>query len=166
MKKANLLSIFVLPKKAPTSNVCHGSSNFLSLPFTQQFSFFSGTIHNLVVQRMAPNSPVLTVSLTFVHLIAANIETLGPASKALKWELRTFQNQLEITNPFKGPPRPELEEAWNKLLHPSAAILVDKESLDRINRTSVELQDGSGYMAALDVYHQLHCLVCIQYSMD
>ncbi|KAJ5171444.1 uncharacterized protein N7500_004227 [Penicillium coprophilum] len=82
----------------------------------------------------------------------------SPASKALKWELRTFQNQLEITNPFKGPPRPELEEAWNKLLHPSAAILVDKESLDRINRTSVELRDGSGYMAALDVYHQLHCL--------
>ncbi|KAJ5188597.1 hypothetical protein N7491_004916 [Penicillium cf. griseofulvum] len=51
------------------------------------------------------------------------------------------------------------KEAWNKLLHPSAAILVDKESLDRINRTSVELQDGSGYMAALDVYHQLHCLI-------
>lgn len=90
--------------------------------------------------------------------------TLGPASEALRWEVRTFQNQLEASNPYKGPPRPELEEAWHNLLHPSAAIRVSKEALDRINRTSVELLDGSGYMVALDVYHQLHCLVCIQYS--
>ncbi|KAJ1715748.1 hypothetical protein NYO67_2047 [Aspergillus flavus] len=84
--------------------------------------------------------------------------TYSPASEALKWEVRTFQNQLETSNPYKGPPRPELEEAWHNLLHPSAAIRVSKEALDRINRTSVQLLDGSGYMVALDVYHQLHCL--------
>lgn len=70
-----------------------------------------------------------------------------------------FENQLEVSNPFKGPPRPELEEAWHKLLNPAAAVRVEKEVLDRINRTSVALQDGSGYMVGLDVYHQLHCLV-------
>jgi hypothetical protein len=39
-------------------------------------------------------------------------------------------------------------------------IRVTKEELDRMNRTSVQLADGSGeYLAAVDVYHHLHCLV-------
>ncbi|KAI1831337.1 hypothetical protein DTO013E5_6428 [Penicillium roqueforti] len=90
--------------------------------------------------------------------------TVSPAREALKWEPRTFENQLEISNPFKGPPRPESEEGWHKLLNLAAAIRVDKEVLDRINRTSVALQDGLGYMVGLDVYHQLHCLVRIHTS--
>lgn len=78
--------------------------------------------------------------------------------EVLKWEPRLFENHLEVSNPFKGPPRPELDEAWNKLLGPSA-MRVDKETLDKINRSSVALLDGSGYLIGLDVYHQLHCLV-------
>jgi hypothetical protein len=39
-------------------------------------------------------------------------------------------------------------------------IRVTKAELDRMNRTSIQLADGSGdYLAALDVYHHLHCLV-------
>ncbi|OAQ76521.1 hypothetical protein VFPBJ_08881 [Purpureocillium lilacinum] len=81
----------------------------------------------------------------------------SPAWEAIKWEPRLFESQIEASNSFKGPPRPELDEAWNKLLGPTS-IRVSKETLDRINRTSVPLLDGSGYMAGLDVYHQLHCL--------
>ena len=84
--------------------------------------------------------------------------SVGPAWEAIKWEPRLFESQIEASNSFKGPPRPELDEAWNKLLGPTS-IRVSKETLDRINRTSVPLLDGSGYMAGLDVYHQLHCLV-------
>ncbi|RDA90672.1 hypothetical protein CP533_4675 [Ophiocordyceps camponoti-saundersi (nom. inval.)] len=76
-----------------------------------------------------------------------------PAWEALKWEPRVLENEIEIKNPFKGLPRPEMDEAWNKLLGPTA-IRVSKEDLQKINRTSVPLQDGSGYMAGLDVYHQ------------
>lgn len=38
-------------------------------------------------------------------------------------------------------------------------ITVQKSDLERINETSVELNDGSGYMVGLEVFHQLHCLV-------
>lgn len=39
-----------------------------------------------------------------------------------------------------------------------------KEELEKINRTSVPLADGSGdYLGALDVYHQLHCLKYIRH---
>lgn len=86
--------------------------------------------------------------------------SVGPAWEAIKWEPRLFESQIEASNSFKGPPRPELDEAWNKLLGPTS-IRVNKETLDRINRTSVPLLDGSGYMAGLDVYHQLHCLVSL-----
>lgn len=69
-----------------------------------------------------------------------------------------MEDQLETANPFKGEPSPEMDDAWNKLLGPTA-VRVGKEVLDKINRSSVALTDGSGYMVTLDVYHQLHCLV-------
>jgi hypothetical protein len=72
----------------------------------------------------------------------------APAKEAIKWELRTFENSLETANPYKGEPRKELDEAWNKLLDPSA-IRVSKDDLNKINRTSVPILDGSGYMATL-----------------
>ncbi|KAF1734601.1 hypothetical protein CRV24_006143 [Beauveria bassiana] len=81
----------------------------------------------------------------------------SPALEAIHWEPKLFENEIEKASLFKGPPRPELDEAWNKLLAPTA-IRVNKRVLDKINRTSVPLEDGSGYMVSLDVYHQLHCL--------
>lgn len=72
----------------------------------------------------------------------------GPAQSAITWETRKFEGSLETTNPYKGEPRGELDRAWNKLLEPSA-IRVSKEDLDKINKTSVPLLDGSGYMATL-----------------
>jgi len=91
----------------------------------------------------------------------SGLHAYSPAWEAIKWEARTLENQLENSNPFKGPPRPELDDAWNKLLGPSA-IRVDGEVLDKINRTSVPLLDGSGFMVGLDVYHQLHCVKYIR----
>ncbi len=38
-------------------------------------------------------------------------------------------------------------------------IKVPKKDIDRINGTSLALADGSGDVASLEVYHDLHCLV-------
>lgn len=68
-------------------------------------------------------------------------------------------------NPFRGPPRPELDEAWDELTQ-YTSIKVTAEDLGRINRTSVQLADGSGmYFSGLNVHHQLHCLKMIRQSM-
>lgn len=72
----------------------------------------------------------------------------APAQSALKWESRTLENSLETANVYKGNPRAELDHAWNKLLAPSA-IRVSKDTLERINKTSIPIADGSGYMATL-----------------
>lgn len=38
-------------------------------------------------------------------------------------------------------------------------VRIPKQDLDRLNRTSIPLlDDKGGYLVALDVYHELHCL--------
>ena len=42
-------------------------------------------------------------------------------------------------------------------------IRVTKDELDALNKTSVQLSDGSGdYLATLDVFHEVHCLYASQ----
>ncbi|KAF2010396.1 hypothetical protein BU24DRAFT_454773 [Aaosphaeria arxii CBS 175.79] len=88
----------------------------------------------------------------------------SPANAALKFESRTVHGELDDNNPYKGPPSPELDAAWHDLLAPTA-IRASKEDMDRMNRTSIPLEDGSGYFVTLDVYHQLHCLKYIRHSI-
>ena len=93
---------------------------------------------------------------------------------------KVFSNvTLGEKNEFMGEPRPEQSKAWkdaygNCETSPDYAkgveenaktdgclgihIRVQKEDLDKINRTSIPLADGSGYLASLDVFHQIHCV--------
>jgi hypothetical protein len=36
---------------------------------------------------------------------------------------------------------------------------VDADWLEPYNATSIKLKDGSGYVAQLGMYHELHCVV-------
>lgn len=71
---------------------------------------------------------------------------------------KTLDNSVLHGNIFKGPPRPELDYAWKMLLI-NANVRVSKKELEKAGKDSIPLEDGSGYYAILDVYHQLHCLV-------
>ena len=84
-------------------------------------------------------------------MLPKKLTVTAPARSALKWESRTLENSLETANEYKGKPRKELDQAWNKLLAPSA-IRVSKDTLERINKTSIPIADGSGYMATLGEY--------------
>lgn len=35
------------------------------------------------------------------------------------------------------------------------------EEMSRLGQTSLEMTDGSGYLAALGVYHELHCIASL-----
>ncbi|RAH66307.1 oxidase ustYa family protein [Aspergillus aculeatinus CBS 121060] len=63
------------------------------------------------------------------------------------------------TSPYSQD-TPEADRLWREISQdgPYGWIKVDKADLDRINQTSVRLEDGSGYLAGLEVYHELHCL--------
>ncbi|GAB1312627.1 hypothetical protein MFIFM68171_02837 [Madurella fahalii] len=79
-----------------------------------------------------------------------------PAREALVWEERRFPTDI-TNNALAGGPRPELDEAWHRLLR-NDNILVPKEYLDELNLTSIYTKDGLHGIASLSVYHSLHCL--------
>lgn len=84
---------------------------------------------------------------------------IAPASKAVQYQKVAYNGKLHEINPYRGDPRPELDKAWRDLLR-NSNIRISKEELQRMNRTSIELYDGSGYHGQLNAYHHLHCLVC------
>ncbi|KAI1203434.1 hypothetical protein F5X97DRAFT_340617 [Nemania serpens] len=67
-------------------------------------------------------------------------------------------NRHKPTN-FTGPPRPELEEAWDSLMK-NSEVRVSKEELGGFKNDDsiVELSDGSGYYVTISAYHGLHCV--------
>lgn len=70
----------------------------------------------------------------------------------------SYHGELEHINPYRGDPRPELDKAWRDLLE-NNNIRISKEELVKMNKTALELYDGSGYYGQMSVYHHLHCLV-------
>lgn len=38
-------------------------------------------------------------------------------------------------------------------------IKISEDELKKLNKTSIPLQDGSGYIAYLEAIHMLHCVV-------
>jgi len=39
-------------------------------------------------------------------------------------------------------------------------IKLSQEEIEQLGGRSLELSDGSGFVGSLEVYHDLHCLVC------
>lgn len=82
------------------------------------------------------------------------------------------------TNNFSGPPRPELEEAWDRLMKSSmledliplvlqvltvpldADIKVSHAELGEFagDDSVIKLSDGSGYYVTVSAFHGLHCV--------
>ena len=110
------------------------------------------------------------------------ISRQAPLNEALISEKKMVRATFRSQNPFKGKPSPELDHAWHELFVYSN-VRVSAGDLQKINRTSVPIGDGAGYYAIpgehrivypgpssylvwadttewVDVYHQLHCLVC------
>jgi hypothetical protein len=82
-----------------------------------------------------------------------------PAGEAVTWTKQTVYNPLGLKTHFNGPPSPEIDEAWGKLIQHSN-IKVSADELRKLNKSSIKLQDGSGmYFSNLGVHHHLHCLV-------
>lgn len=84
-------------------------------------------------------------------------------------------------NIFASPPSREADAAWLALLRCTFWILdsevpaktvansyvddnlvVQEDDLIKIDKSSVPLRDGSGYLSGLGVMHQLHCLVSLE----
>ncbi|KAI1324529.1 hypothetical protein F5Y16DRAFT_402384 [Xylariaceae sp. FL0255] len=83
----------------------------------------------------------------------------SPATSSIRYEKKRLWRDIDGPNHFTGKPRPELDSAWEELIGP----LVIKVSGDELNHfsegdTSIAFKDGSGFLAEMGAYHELHCV--------
>ncbi|EHL02850.1 hypothetical protein M7I_1113 [Glarea lozoyensis 74030] len=85
----------------------------------------------------------------------------SPARQAVKYELNHAENDLMKKSPYAGFPTPEGDQAWRDLLR-NSNIRISADELTKLNRSSIQLQDGSGdYFGGLSAHHHLHCIKSI-----
>ncbi|KAH7324165.1 hypothetical protein B0I35DRAFT_423649 [Stachybotrys elegans] len=72
-----------------------------------------------------------------------------------------FKGSLWYDSPYKGPPTPEVEEAWKSLMH-YGAIRITADDIQKIghNLTAAQYPPelGGGYIAVAMGTHHIHCL--------
>jgi hypothetical protein len=107
---------------------------------------------------------------------------------AIEGTLLKFNGSLNFQSVYKGTPRKELDDAWDALspgssissvsvqmiaadqviiVLPGPTLAISEEELKLIGKDStadatvkIPSHYGGGYYATLEVFHQLHCLVC------
>ncbi|KAI1465031.1 uncharacterized protein F4812DRAFT_439306 [Daldinia caldariorum] len=85
--------------------------------------------------------------------------TYSPATSAIRYEKKRLWRDIDGPNPFTGKPRPEFDQAWRDIIAPITIKVSDSE-LARFSEgdSTIAFKDGSGYIAEMAVYHELHCI--------
>ncbi|KAK4076184.1 hypothetical protein Trihar35433_2744 [Trichoderma harzianum] len=87
----------------------------------------------------------------------------SPALPVIELSDTDFANDFIERSPYRGPPTEELESLWFKLWD-QAMVLLPSEHMPDLNRHDTTdymrapAGEGDGYVASLEVFHQLHCL--------
>ncbi|KXH63788.1 hypothetical protein CSAL01_00046 [Colletotrichum salicis] len=101
----------------------------------------------------------------------------SPAQMAISYTVKEEAPMLP-DNVLTGPPGPEADKAWEELekrefhRHQSISATSDskqgceafmlrfsEDEMNRMQKTSLALKDGSGYIGYLESFHMLHCVV-------
>jgi hypothetical protein len=75
-----------------------------------------------------------------------------------------FNGTLDWPSPYRGPPAPEIDKAWNKItmIRPLGFSLTDEEYLrvgkDPTTAARNSAEFGGGYFLVPEFTHQLHCV--------
>jgi hypothetical protein len=114
------------------------------------------------------------IILVFFYLThALQYGTSYPKGESYHFDLALLENILPSRahrfglaedSRFAGPPSVFLDQAWSRLLA-GINLRVGEEELSQHNQTSVALPQGGGYLAWLEVNHQLHCVVCVSMNI-
>ncbi|KAL8832369.1 MAG: hypothetical protein Q9170_004905 [Blastenia crenularia] len=112
---------------------------------------------------------IKNVSTFILHTV--RFSPIAPALKDIDPSYRRtlFNGSLQYPSIYRGDPSPDLDAAWDELDH-VGMMSITKEDILRIGKTtdSVKIppQFGGGYMASLEVNHQLHCINFLRKSLS
>ncbi|KAL9038195.1 MAG: hypothetical protein Q9180_003279 [Flavoplaca navasiana] len=90
----------------------------------------------------------------------------SPALEAVRGtgHFHRFDGSFATPNAFKGTPNSNIDAAWADITYENGGVInISEETLHSVNASteySVKLapEIGGGYMASVEVLHQLHCL--------
>ncbi|KAI3527540.1 hypothetical protein CSPX01_16893 [Colletotrichum filicis] len=80
----------------------------------------------------------------------------SPAQMAIRYTVKEEAPMLP-DNVLTGPPGPEADKAWEELEKPFM-LRFSEDEMNRMQKTSLALKDGSGYIGYLESFHMLHCV--------
>ncbi|PPQ65051.1 hypothetical protein CVT26_015747 [Gymnopilus dilepis] len=91
---------------------------------------------------------------------------VAPANEAIEYnrELTMFNGTFNFPSEFRGPPTPEIDAAWMRISQGVKPTRLTLEQVLKIgkfdtpSKVKFREEDGGGYMASMEVTHQLHCL--------
>ncbi|KAH9917538.1 uncharacterized protein B0H18DRAFT_1034076 [Fomitopsis serialis] len=98
----------------------------------------------------------------------SNARRSSPALEAVGYANVVFDGVLDWPSKYRGPPSDAIDDAWDRIslnnshkimplrVHESDLIKVDQDARPSIARFRDE--DGGGFLAGIEIGHQLHCL--------
>ncbi|KAF8848508.1 hypothetical protein BDZ45DRAFT_698341 [Acephala macrosclerotiorum] len=89
------------------------------------------------------------------------VSVLVPLLDVVEYEEYDFADAFDSQSIYRGPPVPERENAWIQLTHkiPEDKLPYLNRSHDPSDLRHVPENVGTGYIAIIEVSHQLHCLL-------
>ncbi|KAF2864797.1 hypothetical protein BDV95DRAFT_680743 [Massariosphaeria phaeospora] len=81
----------------------------------------------------------------------------SPGTAAIEYERVVLNRSIESENVFAGKRTQAMDDAWAELIKPMA-LKISNDELARLGETSISFADGSGYLAEMAVFHELHCV--------
>ncbi|OSX62425.1 hypothetical protein POSPLADRAFT_1142692, partial [Postia placenta MAD-698-R-SB12] len=82
----------------------------------------------------------------------------------VEYESVFFNGSLAHPSEYRGPPSPYIDAAWGRLTGHVLPVRITDDTLTRIGMAhrpsivSYREEDGGGYVAIIEVSHQIHCL--------
>lgn len=94
----------------------------------------------------------------------------NPLDIIARQDHKKLEGDFDHQTVFKGRPRPDLDEAWDKISN-GQVISIKEDVFLLLNKTpegaaQLPAAQGGGYIASLEIFHQLHCLVSTLMSIS
>ncbi|KAI9776101.1 MAG: hypothetical protein M1839_000614 [Geoglossum umbratile] len=130
---------------------------------------------SLSMTRWSLPASLLLFALSILLLIAARsirpsdnqcarqLSVWSPGLDAVEYIEYDLENKFDEPSIYRGPPTPARDKAWTELWQ-FGGVRIPPEKMHLLNRTLGEEDwrmipdEAGGYVALLDVFHQIHCL--------
>ncbi|ORY16977.1 hypothetical protein BCR34DRAFT_597362 [Clohesyomyces aquaticus] len=147
--------------RSEQSNDCEDNDSFQTQRRPKGF-----LSRNAVTLGLAASNILLLVTLVLTIFfwkpsqIERFVETYSPARESIDFMLKNeHATDHSVQSKYSGYPNDDNNKAWEDLIQPTFFGATEQEIMQAGDTVddSVKLEDG-GYVAALGVYHEVHCL--------